>query len=656
MSDNKKLKKPSWLNPIARIRYDAKVEGAKMQYNEFTSQILNDEELKQYDVELPPSWRNKSLQWLTGAGSKGLPAGSGAGLVQSPYADIYTKVYGVVPISDMPKYRQMYRNFPDVQQAVEMQVNLAIGKGFVIQHKSKRVAEYLKEVCAEIYLQQRMMTMASDMLVYGNAYTEVLWDEGDEVNEQMYDYKGNFYTKDEILAQEIPQKEIKAARFVDESTNLERNLVAVKSSRKELSKLKGLKNLDPIYMRVRRDGWGNVFGYIQWMSFPPVLIDRSACIHIKFRPKSTGYESAYGTSLLMSLVKNTDLLTYFENDAAVWTHYKAVPPLTIKGGTPEKPYTTDQMKDLMKLLRSRSASSMIFVKGDVVIEEMKTVAADLHLDWWINYLLLKRNQALGVPSFLMGQKESGGRNTAEVLVQEFITRLQVLQEFIAAPIEEFVLRQLIDAKFGKSVPNAKIVWKPILEETPDMRAQRIIQFLQAGAITINEARVEMGWEELDGDEYDKPISQLEPATNPSGFPAKPGAGNSKQPNQNKVPKTTPESKMKSKPKASRSEKTKKYQLMVMDNEFREKMLDLVEDVRFELSQDDVLVKDVRNKYIASAEETIEKYSIPSYLLKKNDFELVESDKIPLYDMKEEILATFTENLVTLIEAKEHGEL
>jgi len=166
----------------------------------------------------------------------------------------------------------------------------------------------------------------------------------------------------------------------------------------------------------------------------------------------------------------------------------------------------------------------------------------------------------------------------------------------------------------------------------------------------------MGWEELDGDEYDKPISHLEPATNPSGFPAKPGAGNSKQPNQNKVPKTTPESKMKSKPKASRSEKTKKYQLMVMDNEFREKMLDLVEDVRFELSQDDVLVKDVRNKYIASAEETIEKYSIPSYLLKKNDFELVESDKIPLYDMKEEILATFTETLVTLIEAKEHGEL
>jgi hypothetical protein len=254
----------------------------------------------------------------------------------------------------------------------------------------------------------------------------------------------------------------------------------------------------------------------------------------------------------------------------------------------------------------------------------------------------------------MGQKESGGRNTAEVLVQEFVTRLQVLQEFIATPIEDTVLRQLIDDKFGKSVPDAKIIWKPILEETPDMRAQRIIQFLQAGAITINEARVEMGWEELDGAEYDKPISQMEPATNPSGFPAKPGAGPSKKPNENKVPKQTPESKMKSKPKASIAEKTKKYQLMVMDNEFREKMLDLVEGAKFELAQDDVLVKDVRNEYIAKAQETIEKYAVASYLLKKNDFELVETDKAPLFDMKEEILVTFKETLIELTKAKEEG--
>jgi hypothetical protein len=614
-------KRPEWYHPFARAKFD----GARMQYDEFKAQILDKDELAQFDVDLP-------------------------------YADIYTKVYGVVPIADMPKYRQMYRNFPDVQQAVEMQVNLAIGKGFVIKHKSVRVAKYLKQVCDKINLQMHMMTMASDMLVYGNAYTEVLWDETDEEKEQMFDYNGNYFTKEEILAQDIPKLEFKAAVISDEVTGATKNLVAFKNKRKEISKLKGLKNLDPIYMRVRRDGWGNVFGYIQWMGFPPVLIDNDACIHIKFRPKSTGYESAYGTSLLMSLVKNTDLLNYFENDAAVWTHYRAVPPLTIKGGTPEKPYTTDQMKDLMKLLRSRSASTMMFVKGDVAIEEMKTVAADLHLDWWIDYLLLRRNQALGVPGFLMGQKETGGRNTAEVLVQEFVTRLQVLQDFIANPIEEFVLRPLIDAKFGKSVEDAEIVWKPILEETPDMRAQRIIQFLQAGAITINEARVEMGWVELEGSKYDEPISQLEPATNPSGFPAKPGAGNGKKPNENKVPKTTPESKMKSKPKASISEKTKKYQLMVMDNEFREKILDLVEGARFELSQDDVLVKDVRNKYIATAKETIDKYSVSSYLLKKDDFELVESDKMPLYDMKEEILATFTESLVELIEAKEKGEL
>jgi hypothetical protein len=216
-------KRPEWYHPFARAKFD----GARMQYDEFKAQILDKDELAQFDVDLPMSWRNQSLKWLTG-GSKGLPAGSGAGLVQSPYADIYTKVYGVVPIADMPKYRQMYRNFPDVQQAVEMQVNLAIGKGFVIKHKSVRVAKYLKQVCDKINLQMHMMTMASDMLVYGNAYTEVLWDETDEEKEQMFDYNGNYFTKEEILAQDIPKLEFKAAVISDEVTGATKNLVAFK--------------------------------------------------------------------------------------------------------------------------------------------------------------------------------------------------------------------------------------------------------------------------------------------------------------------------------------------------------------------------------------------------------------------------------------------
>jgi hypothetical protein len=645
-------KRPAWYHPIERAKYD----GARTSYDDFQAKLLDDNELDQYDVDIPVTWRKQPLQWLSG-NQKSLPAGSGAGLVQSPYADIYTKVYGVVPIADLPKYRMMYRNFPDVQQAIEMQVNLALGKGFVIEHKNKKVAEYLEDIMYEINLQESTPTMGRDMLTYGNSFTEVQWDETEEVKEQMYDVNGSVYTKGELQKYNLPTSGIKAATFVDEG-KVNKNFVATKFVRKPKSDLVGLKPLDPVYMRVRRDSWGNVFGYVQWMSFPPVLVDANTCIHIKHRPTSTGYESAYGVSLLMSLVKNTDLLTYFENDAAVWTHYKAVPPLTIKGGTPEKPYTTDQMKDLMKLLRSRSASSMIFVKGDVTIEEMKTVAADLHLDWWIDYLLLKRNQALGVPSFLMGQKEIGGRSTAQVLVQDFITRLQVLQGFVSRPIEQFLFRPLIDEKFGKSVPNARIVWKPIVEESPDMRTQRLVQLLQAGALSINEVRVESGFNALSGEQYEKPKDPMQILGNPTGFPAKPGApgGKPKLPNEQKVPQNTPESKMKSNPKTAQEERIKRFQLMKMDNEFREKMIDLASRARFEFSQDEELVKDIKDKYLAEAKKVINTYITASYMLNLEEMCIGDADVEPMRNMKDGIYSSFSKTIEEMVKAKEEGEL
>lgn len=641
--------RPPWYKPLERAKYD----GAHMQYDEFQAKILTDDERERYDVDIPVSWRKQPLQWLTGQ-RKGLPAGSGAGLVQSPYADLYTKVYGVVPIADLPKYRQMYRNFPDVQQAIEMQVNLALGKGFVIEHKNKKVADYLEDVLYDINAQEAIPTMGRDMLTYGNSFTEVCWDETEEVTEKLYDINGSIYTKDEIQKYNVSTNGIKAA-VTDEG----KELYASKFKKKEISSLVGLKPLDPVYMRVRRDSWGNVFGYVQWMAFPPTLIDPQSCIHNKHRPTSTGYESAYGVSLLMSMVKNTDLLTYFENDAAVWTHYKAVPPLTIKGGTVEKPYSSDQMKELMKLLKSRSASSMIFVKGDVTIEEMKTVASDLHLDWWIEYLLLKRNQALGVPSFLMGQREIGGRSTAQVLVQDFITRLQVLQGFVSRPIEQFLFRPLIDEKFGKTVPNARIVWKPIVEESSDMRTQRLVQLLQAGALSINEVRVESGFPALQGEMYEKPRDPGLILGNPTGFPAKPGAPGAKQklPNEQKVPQNTPESKMKSNPKtASKEERIKRFQLMKMDNEFREKMIDLASQARFDLSQDELLVKDIREKYMNEARTVVNNYITASYMLNLDELTIGEADIEPMTKMKTSILSTFSKTVDDLIKAKEDGEL
>jgi hypothetical protein len=646
-----------FLHPFARAKYDA----AMMNYDEFKAKMLSEEEVESYDLTFPESWRKQPLAWLTGT-KKGLPSGSGFGLVQSPYSDVYTKMYGVVPIADLPKYRLMYRNYPDVQQAVEMQTNLAVGKGYVIKHKQKKVADYIQDCLLDIDMPQHTLTMASETLTYGNSFTEVLWSDSESTKETLYDYHGEMYTAGELKNYNIAGT---IAPAVYENNILE----ATKVNRKPKSDLVGLKDLDPVYMRVRRDSWANVFGYIQWMSFPPVLIDLDSCIHIKNRPKSTGYESAYGISILMSLIKNTDLLNYFENDAAIWMHYKAVPPLTVKGGTPERPYGVDQMNDLQRKLKGRSAASTLFVKGDVSVEEMKTVASDLHIDWWINYLLLKRTQALGVPSFLMGQKETAGRSSAQVMILEFITRLQILQDFIARPIEKFIIRPLIDDKFGKSVPNARIVWKPIIEETPDMRPQRLIQLLQAGAVSVNEVRLEMGFEELEDSQYDKPMPMMEPAMNPSGFPAKPGA----LPNQQKVPQNTPESRQKTNPSTRNNptstmksekdiRKQKIYELMVLDDTFREMMSNIVGEARSNLRSDDMLIKDAKKDFLGKVTKCINAYGDATYILAKHEkdkdapLEIEKGEGYAVEAYRNEIYGNFEKIFESMVKLKEEGAL
>ena len=657
MSKQQKEKRPPWWRYGARKEWD----GSMKTYREIQARILPKEESEEYDISLPEEWKKGPASFLlrTLGLKKGLPPASGAGLVMSPYADIYTKVYGTVPIADLPKYRTIYRTQPDVQGAVEIQVNLAIGKGFTIKHENKKVVDYLLKVCNDINLLQHMLVMTSDMLVYGNSYTEILWNEKIEKTEQMYEYKGVQYTKDEMEAQKINPKEFKVAQI--DYDGQQRNFVAQKIKKGEDARILGLKDLDPIYMRVRRDSWGNIFGYIQWMAFPPVLIDNDSLIHIRFRPKSWGYESAYGTSILMPIIKNNDLLNQLENDCAVWIHSRAVPPLIVKGGTPERPYSTPQMKDLMSILKSRTAASMIFAKADVQFEELKTIASDMDIQWWINYLLTRRYQALGIPPLFMGIAEKGGRATAEVLLHDFITRLQVLQELVADPIEEFIFKPLIKAEFGEDVENAEMVWKPIIEEDRNMRAQRLIQMLQAGAISINESRSEMGFATIpDKPEYDE-LRPVEPAFTPKGFPPKPGAI-SKPPAEQKVPETSPEEKL----KLEKTEKVKRMQLLQIEDSFREKMLSLVKKIKSDLRVGDKLTKAIKEESLENAKSLINENVVSSYLIgrvkanaslgKEDDLTLRKEDLEPITIMKENFLLDFNRIVEDMVKMKEEGAL
>jgi hypothetical protein len=667
--EDNKFKRPPWYHFLARRDYDTTLKTAMMTVSELKARILPKDIAEEYDVDIPPTWTEQpALYLLRGLGyPKGLPPGTGVGLVQSPYADIYTKIYGVNPIADLPKYRKMYRVHPDIQQAVQMQVGLAIGKGFTLGHKDEDVIEYINKISNRIDLPQHMLVMATDCLVYGNSFTEIQWDKSVTTKERMYEYKGEDYSLEDLKRANISPSLAKPAKVKD--GNIEKEFIAEKVVKDpEAKTIVALKDLDPLYMRVRRDSYGNIFGYIQWMAFPPVLINSESCIHIRYRPASWGYESAYGTSILMPLIKNTDLLNQFENDAATWIHSRAVPPLIVKGGTPEKPYSTDQMTALMGILKARTAATMIFTKGDVAFEEMKTIASQLNVDWWIKYLLLRRYQALGVPPIMMGMTERGSKGTAEVLLHDFVTRLQVLQEFISDPVEEYIFKPLIKAEFGKDVENAEIIWKPIIEEDKNMRSQRLIQMVQVGAISVNDLREEMGFRRItkesqkDVDEFDKLVPK-EPPTMAQGFPPKRPAG--PPPGGPKPPESTP-TPPESHQKLEQDIRTKKIQLLQIEDSFREKMLGLVKKTKFDLRDDAKLVKNVKHEARLEAKDIINEGVVASYLVGRfkandalgqfDDFSLKQEDLKSLSSLKSKFLSDYDKVFEEMVKMKEEGIL
>jgi len=154
------------------------------------------------------------------------------------------------------------------------------------------------------------------------------------------------------------------------------------------AKLNGLNPLDPVHMRVRRDAYGQVLGYIQLFTFPPVVFASDEICHFKWGAKSWWYEFSYGTSLLRPLLKIQALIDQLEDDMAVIVHTYAKPMLVVKAGTPERPLDgCSNSNSLLKPLSDRKPATDVFVRGDVEVDVVPSLTKDVNVTFWLDYLL-----------------------------------------------------------------------------------------------------------------------------------------------------------------------------------------------------------------------------------------------------------------------------
>ena len=336
-----------------------------------------------------------------------------------------------------PKYKELYTFTPYIKAAIDVTVNLAIN-GFELIGGTDDVRKWLTDWLDEKNILCILRILATDMLVFGTSYCELCKDE---------DNGAIVY----------------------------------------------LKPLDPVWMRTRNDAYGNIFGYIQILTAPPVTFTAKEIMCFKWGAKSWWYEGSYGTSLLRPLLRIQALIKQFEDDMAVIMHTYTKPMLIVKAGTPEIPWSDAQLQEITEVFSNRTPGFDVFVRGDVTVEPMKSLTADIKVDFWLNYLYKQREAVLGVPKIFLGESEGTNRATSDTVMQEYVTRLRMMQEIIGDLLESELFKQLIATQFGTDIEVPKVTWKPIWEAKIEDKAKYVTGLVQAGIITVVEARVELGY-------------------------------------------------------------------------------------------------------------------------------------------------------------------
>ena len=348
------------------------------------------------------------------------------------------RMWGATPIEDLPKYKDLYNFTPYIKAAVDVTVNLAVSNGFELNGGDPAVREWLTDWLDEQNILHTLRIVATDMLVFGNAFVEICRDE----------------TTGEVT---------------------------------------WIKPLDPVHVRVRRNEYGDVFGYIQLLTFPPVVFEAQDIVHFRWGAKSWWYEWSYGTSLLRPLLKTQALIDQFEDDLAVICHTYSKPMLVVKAGTAERPFSDAQLQSLMEAFQDRKPATDVFVRGDVAVEVIPSLTKDVNVQFWLDYLYKQREAVLGVPKIFLGESEGTNRATADVVMQEYVTRLRMMQEIIGDILETDLFKQLIQHEFGEGVEIPTIQWCPIWEATVEDKAKFVSDLVQNGIISVAEARMQLGY-------------------------------------------------------------------------------------------------------------------------------------------------------------------
>jgi|SRR5579875_104434 hypothetical protein len=437
--------------------------------------------------------------------TKTLP-GLGLGFTVYPYIAIWEKIWGAVPTEDYGKYKQLFVQDPLVGQTIILHSIMTLGQGFDIEYPLDMVKRDVEAFFHRHDIFNLLKIVVSNQLLFGNAYVEVVrtWVcpetghdlEALRVSWEM-DYspetgKGGYWWTDRMDVAYKHNLLYPSHKLVNPYGEILR-----------------LRPLDPSYMRVRRDAYGTILGYIQYYVFPLVTFLADEVLHFRWWPSSWTYESVYGTSMLRPILFYEEAIRSFETQMVQVTNVYLKPYFLVHvGGPKNQEATVEQFNAIKRAFESQPPGSNIFVRSGALIDVKPLEAPIQHLpaiEFWLKWAHNMRYYALMVPKALV-DPQGLNRATARTLENAYFTFISNIRSSLSAQLENpegglmvLILKSLygeLADELIKQFGVPRIIWKALHQENIQDKIANISVLYEKGLVTFNEAREYLGWRQL----------------------------------------------------------------------------------------------------------------------------------------------------------------
>lgn len=419
------------------------------------------------------------------------------------------------PEYDFKKLRQIYRRFGFIRQAIGVYKTRATSEMPDIVCDNIKARKVLTDRLKEMEVFEKLPDMFQDLPLFGNVFYEILYDEEEiDTDPKTLISDKSFNTVNKVKIENA----IEVTRKQD-----------FKEKARRLKKIIGIKRLEPDYMQVVTDEYGNVVYYVNTREAAlPVVLERWRIIHIKLDPLPG---DAFGIGLVEGAIDDIAALRMVEDLQLQLIKHDIYPFRMFTCPSNEVILEVEA-----KLAEQERFGDLVVPEG-VKMEQSKIGNASQDLRALMKFYEEKIFMDLGVPMGMLIQGNGTNKSTAVVQSDSFNHNVYSLMNQIYLVMEKFCKLVLLFDGIESDV-----IWnyKDIDRSGETVVRKEIVEWFDKGIIDAEDAVALLdtygGFRYLPEKHKNRIIKKTKPANasqedqeEPLGLPGSAGNGTTQEP-------------------------------------------------------------------------------------------------------------------------------